>query len=411
MESTKLMPSQQIDANVVFYPSVPPISLELTSRCNLKCPYCSNSQLDRPPAFIDWALLEKIVDECADGRHDIAALHGTGEPLLWDRLEEAIRLIRKRNAGSGSFATNGTLLSKARVEKLLDAGLKTIRVSLDSLDEKIYKATRGGQLQNVVSNILGLIELAPEDFQITIILMRHKQQAIDDAQVANFYRTFGFHKNVALEIVDNGLMVSAPEDFREHKVKVRHCNRPREWFTITSEGKVSICCSDQNALGVLGDLRHQTIDEIWYSKVNQKTLANIALGRGNCPTVCTEHCWLEKPLLASASDCNKGYLIPFDEAIEEIKGLILAGDFSGAQSMLTALQERDPKSDKLSILIEILGTVSPSMSSIFEQRRQFEELLRQAKAKDQLIQKHHNFAQRLLEELSQRNIELKTKWE
>ncbi|MEK8021479.1 MAG: radical SAM protein, partial [Candidatus Parabeggiatoa sp.] len=97
-----------------FYPKVPPISLELTSKCNLKCPYCANSVLTRNKGYIEWKLLEKIVEESSEGHHKIAALHGTGEPLLWDKLEDVIKLIKKRNAGDGSFATNGTLLSHDR---------------------------------------------------------------------------------------------------------------------------------------------------------------------------------------------------------------------------------------------------------------------------------------------------------
>lgn len=98
-----------------FYPAVPPISLELTNRCNLKCPYCANGTLTRPSGTIAWSLLERLVDQCAGGPKQIDWLHGTGEPLLGCRLEDVIRLIRGRNAGAVSFATNATLLTADRV--------------------------------------------------------------------------------------------------------------------------------------------------------------------------------------------------------------------------------------------------------------------------------------------------------
>ena len=105
-----------------FYPAVPPISLELTNRGNLKCPYCANGTLTRPSGTIAWSLLERLVEQCAGGPKQIDWLHGTGEPLLWSRLEDVIRLIRGRNAGAASFATNATLLTADRVESLLAAG-------------------------------------------------------------------------------------------------------------------------------------------------------------------------------------------------------------------------------------------------------------------------------------------------
>src|SRR3989338_2382826 len=85
---------QRID--FAYYPRVPPISLELTNNCNLKCPYCANGTLTRPKTYIAWPLLEKIVDECAEMRYDLMWLHGVGEPLLWDRLEDVIALIKRK---------------------------------------------------------------------------------------------------------------------------------------------------------------------------------------------------------------------------------------------------------------------------------------------------------------------------
>src|SRR5271170_4234529 len=131
----------------VFHPRVPELSLELTNLCNLKCPYCGNPALTRPKGQIGWELFEKIVEECSQEGYDLAWLHGVGEPLLWDRLEEAVALIKRKGAGRGSFGTNGTLLTADRITKLLEAGLGSLYVSIDSLDPEIYKATRGGKLE------------------------------------------------------------------------------------------------------------------------------------------------------------------------------------------------------------------------------------------------------------------------
>lgn len=340
-----------------FYPHVPPISLELTSRCNLKCPYCANSVLARKKGYIEWALLEKIVEESSEGHHNIAVLHGTGEPLLWDKLEEVIRLIKRRNAGEASFATNGTLLSRGRILRLLDAGLASIRVSLDSMDEKIYRETRGGNVIKVIENIQNLVDLTPPDFEITIVLMNHKTQHIIDEHIVQFHKTFGFHQNVNLEIVNNGLIPSSPQDFRETPIKVSSCFRPREWFTITSEGKVSICCSDQNAQGVIGDVNQQTIDEIWYASQNQTTFKNIASGRFPCPQVCTSLCWLEKPSQIQTGDDNPGYELSFEEALKIVEQNFLNQNFTHANQIVNALCHRDPSNQDVQYWVKILTPV------------------------------------------------------
>lgn len=375
-----------------FYPHIPPISLELTSRCNLKCPYCANSVLTRNRGYIEWTLLEKIVKESSDGHHNIAALHGTGEPLLWDKLEEVIRLIKTRNAGDASFATNGTLLSGDRIRRLLDAGLTSIRVSLDSMDEKIYKETRGGNVLKVIENIQTLINLTPNAFEITLVLMNHKTQHITERHIVQFHKTFGFHQKVKLEIVNNGLIPSSPQDFRETPIKVSSCLRPSEWFTITSEGKVSICCSDQNAHGIIGDVNQQTIDEIWYASQNQATFKHIALGRFPCPQVCTSLCWLEIPTEIQAGDVNLGYELPFKEALKIVEQNFLNQNFTHANQIVNALLHRDPSNQEvqywLNLLIPMLKIVEENVyKQAAEERLEVIKQLNTALAiKDDIIQ-------------------------
>jgi sulfatase maturation enzyme AslB (radical SAM superfamily) len=279
----------------VFYSEVPPISLELTSVCNLKCPYCANNTLTRPSGYIDDALLDKLIGECAGGRHAIDWLHGTGEPLLWDRLEEVVSRIVRCGAGKGSFATNATLLYPDRVESLLEAGLRNIYISLDSMDERIYKATRGGDLGKVIRNVQTMIAIVPADFEITIALMNHKLQTITDADRARFHQTFGPPERVKLNLVGTGWMPGAREDWRAIPYKSDTCTIPSDFFFITHDGRVALCCSDQDAAHTIGDANRETIDEIWFKEENQIRFRNIALGLRPCPELCTKSCHLKEP--------------------------------------------------------------------------------------------------------------------
>jgi len=279
----------------VFYSTVPPISLELTNRCNLKCPYCANNTLTRPDGFIRWDLLERLVDQCADGRHALDWLHGTGEPLLWDRLEEVIKLITSRKAGKGNFATNATLLNPGRVESLLKAGLRTIYISLDSMNPEIYRSTRGGDVHKAITNIQTMISMVPADFGVTIALMNHKTQVITDRDIALFRDTFGPEERVKLALIENGMLPSAREDYRRHPATYSTCSSPKDYFFIALDGRVALCGRDQDLMHVIGDAKVETIDEIWFKRENQIVFRNIALGVGKCPNVCTKHCHLKAP--------------------------------------------------------------------------------------------------------------------
>ena len=327
--------------NFAFYPKIPAISLELTNQCNLKCPYCANPTLLRPKSYIEWSLLEKIVSECAERRYNLAWLHGVGEPLLWNRLEETISLIRRKGAGDGSFATNGTLLRPSRVRALLDAGLESIYVSIDTLDPDLYANTRGGKLEIVIRNIIDMIEIVPSSFQITVALMSHKDQTITERSIAQFYEIFGDRPNVRTNLVANQLFPSAPQDYRiGGGEKLKGCGSPLNYVFIALDGRVAICCMDQEVLHSLGNVAERSIYDIWFDRKNQTTFRNVALGVYECPSICTDKCVLKAPSTNANMMAPMGLNAPVDDAIEFADWLLASGQKAQAIELLNGVFSR-----------------------------------------------------------------------
>ncbi|MEI6984988.1 MAG: radical SAM protein [Rhodospirillaceae bacterium] len=334
---------------MAFYPQVPAISLELINRCNLKCPYCANGTLSRPRGSISWSLLEKLVCECSGGRHDLAWLHGTGEPLLWSQLENAIVLIKSMKAGEASFATNATLLSPERTKSLLNAGLTSIYVSIDTLDPVLYQRTRGGDLNKVIANVQSLIALVPPEFRITIALMNHKDQRLTAHSIWQFYKTFGFHSNIQLNQIENTLFPSAPADYRTHPGKSASCSLPRNYMTIAYDGRVALCCVDQDVLNPIGDVSRQTIEEVWFDPIVQNTFWRIASGAPNCPALCTSTCMLAtNPASAHPGSAHPADLqsptgaAAFDDLFTLAQELFDGGRVADALAVAQSLVFRNP---------------------------------------------------------------------
>lgn len=98
---------------------------ELTYRCPLRCPYCSNP--------VDWARRRKELDtetwrrvfrEAED--LGVVQLNLTGgEPLLRDDLTD----IASRGGATVVVGTNGTLLTEPRIARLMDAGVTGVAVA------------------------------------------------------------------------------------------------------------------------------------------------------------------------------------------------------------------------------------------------------------------------------------------
>ncbi len=143
-------------------PQVPPLRLwvDITSRCNLRCPACPQRLL--PPAQrrdMDDSLLGSLVEQLArvPGLAPQVSLFHRGEPLLHPRFDHW--LARFKAAGCRvRVHTNATLLDRQRVEALLRAGPDLLTCSVDSLEPETYAAARpGAELGRVLAGLERLL--------------------------------------------------------------------------------------------------------------------------------------------------------------------------------------------------------------------------------------------------------------
>src|SRR5512145_1957636 len=108
----------------------PPLALlaELTHRCPLQCPYCSNPlELERAAGEIDTATWRRTLDEAAS--LGVLQVHFSGgEPTVRRDLETLIA-----HAASLGLYTNlitaGVLIDRPRMEALAKAGLDHVQLS------------------------------------------------------------------------------------------------------------------------------------------------------------------------------------------------------------------------------------------------------------------------------------------
>ena len=116
-------------------------------RCNLDCTYCNEFDDESKPVPLDE--LKKRLDILADMGTSVITISG-GEPLMHPELDEVIRHIRRRGMIAG-LITNGFFLNKERIERLNEAGLEHLQISIDNVvpDEVSKKSlkTLDGRLE------------------------------------------------------------------------------------------------------------------------------------------------------------------------------------------------------------------------------------------------------------------------
>ncbi|MGE3918557.1 MAG: radical SAM protein, partial [Hyphomicrobiaceae bacterium] len=180
-----MTPDRILTRDEAFSPIVPPLTIELTSRCNLKCPYCANPSLKRSYGEMPLDLIFRLAEECAASSHRVMAVHGIGEPLLRKDLEVILARFRDLGIWQGWISTNGAILSVRRMGTLVEAGLKGLYVSIDTLDADMYRRTRGGRLAKTIENIRQCAAAHP-NIPFVIGLMSHREQVIDSTTLDLF---------------------------------------------------------------------------------------------------------------------------------------------------------------------------------------------------------------------------------
>ena len=122
--------------------------LELTKRCNLRCPVCFAAAGEEAGEDLSLAEIEKQYDYLmAHGGPFNIQLSG-GEPTVRDDLPEIIRLGREKGFTFFQLNTNGLRLAAepGYAERLRDAGLDTVFLQFDGLDDEVYRTLRGRPL-------------------------------------------------------------------------------------------------------------------------------------------------------------------------------------------------------------------------------------------------------------------------
>lgn len=132
------------------------LRLSVTRSCDLGCLYCVPDSPDGLRSSGSDSSVDQLV-EMVQIIHSVSPLEHVrltgGEPLLFRGLEKLIEGIRGIGIDLVTITTNGTMLTK-KLQSLLDAGLDSLNITLDSLNEDVFKTiTRGGDINQVLAGI------------------------------------------------------------------------------------------------------------------------------------------------------------------------------------------------------------------------------------------------------------------
>jgi MoaA/NifB/PqqE/SkfB family radical SAM enzyme len=175
-------------------------------RCNLDCTYCNEFDDTSKPVPLEE--MKNRLEMLAGMGTSIITISG-GEPLMHPELDEIIRHIRKCGMIAG-LITNGFFLNKDRIQRLNDAGLEHLQISIDNaIPDEVSKKS----LKTLDGRLEMLSEWAVFQVNINSVLGSGVKNSEDALRIANRALELGFTSTVGIIHDHSGqLKPLAPRD-------------------------------------------------------------------------------------------------------------------------------------------------------------------------------------------------------
>jgi cyclic pyranopterin phosphate synthase len=177
------------------------LRVSLLNRCNLGCIYCtigdekeSDHNRGQRPASVE-KLLSNISRLHSLLQFETIRLTG-GEPLLYGDLIQVIKGVKALGISNIKLTTNGFLLEKV-AGSIKQAGMKSINVSLDAVDEDVYfLMSKRNNVQRIIQGIDAAIE-AGLSVKINAVVMK----GINESQVLPLLE-FAFSRKIIIRFLE-----------------------------------------------------------------------------------------------------------------------------------------------------------------------------------------------------------------
>lgn len=246
--------------------------VELSNACNHACLFCTSPNMTRKIARIDKGLLSRIMREAREGGVEEIGFYTTGEPFVHKDLEAFVREASRLDYRYIYISTNGAMATPERAAKVIDAGLNSIKFSINAGSRETYKLVHGYDDWDKVMHNLAFISQyrrslgRPLKLFISFIITRHTAHEVEQfrAKVGHLVDDILFVPvhNQSGQMNEVQADLTTTETPAIHKGE-RVCPMPFNRLHVTCEGLLTICCVDyQNYLAV-ADLRKTSLAEAW----------------------------------------------------------------------------------------------------------------------------------------------------
>ena len=238
------------------------VYVEITNLCNRNCSFCPGTT--RAPRMMSTKEFETVLQKLT-GVTGYLYYHLMGEPLTHPALPEMIAIATRLGFRS-QITTNGTLLA-SRGQALIDARVHKVNISIHSFEEG-----SDADYVNYINSCLDFAHRASEAGIIVVLRLWNngfeEGRNISTLELVRAKFPWDWQTEPRGIRIQNKLFLEHGDRFDWPDLgaadggEAVFCHGLRDHFGILSDGTVVPCCLDHNGDIPLGNVFHQSVEEI-----------------------------------------------------------------------------------------------------------------------------------------------------
>ncbi|MGL5718104.1 MAG: radical SAM protein [Paraclostridium sp.] len=241
------------------------VFIEITDKCNLKCPHCYGNFTVQNSKELNLNSIEELIKKAANVgiyEFDITG----GEPFLYKDLDKVLKLAYEHGMLVTIFS-NLTTITEDQLNSLVSYRVKKVNTSIESINKEIHNTFRGmpNSFDTSLKNICTINDYGIET-NVNLVIGKHNIDSLTDTLVffkeKNLCVTIDFISHVGrasenLLIEDysyKGLRQKVESTDFFDEVPRKGCGVGNRFIFINSSGDFSLCSSLNTDKYVLGNI-------------------------------------------------------------------------------------------------------------------------------------------------------------
>lgn len=244
------------------------IHIETRSKCNGLCGFCPASATTdkRKDIYMPDEFIKKIINELHELNYpNRLSFYNNNEPFLDERIFKIIKLARNKLPKTYlELKSNGKVLTTKNILRIFNFGLDMLYINDYSSNGQFNK------------NI--------QEIRKDLKRIRRFKGHLKGDQYFNRIKI----SLRGLNIIKRTRAGNSPNKQYKGKPMQKACFRPFEMMTINPKGDVSVCSEDFYCTINMGNIRKQTLFEIWTSKEWNDLRNKLLIGDRSCTDACSK---------------------------------------------------------------------------------------------------------------------------